>query len=139
MHIRRGDYISNPQTSRLHNICSLDYYVEASRQLTSLVADPHFYIFSDDPVWARDNLRLSHPMTVVDHNPTSEAHEDLRLMSLCRHHIIANSSFSWWGAWLVDVPDKLVFAPAKWFENYAHDIQDFVPPRWHLVSLSNDG
>ena len=135
IHIRRGDYIHNPRTRAIHEVCSLNYYERALRLLTEVEPTLHVYVFSDDPGWARDNLSFSHSVTVVDHNPPDQAHEDLRLMSLCRHHIIANSSFSWWGAWLCTHSGKRVFAPNRWFNAQHYNIHDIVPAEWQLVEL----
>ena len=92
--------------------------------------DPTFFVFSDDPAWAAENLRLGFPMQVVAHNGRERATEDLRLMAACRHHILANSSFSWWGAWLNPSPDKIVVAPQPWFRDPAMDESTIVPERW---------
>lgn len=135
MHIRRGDYVNNPRTQSIHGVCTLDYYQKALDNLAQTMPDIHLFIFSDDPVWAKANLAYPFPTTVVDHNPPEEAHEDLRLMSLCRHHIIANSSFSWWGAWLNPYPQKQVYAPSRWFNTTNYSISDIVPPTWHLIEV----
>lgn len=135
IHIRRGDYVSNPATRSIHNVCSLDYYERALGLLIDVEPEPHIFLFSDDPDWAHENIRFPFPFTVVDHNPPNQAHEDLRLMSLCRHHIIANSSFSWWGAWLCQHPDKRVFAPNRWFNIGEYDIADIVPSSWKQVEV----
>lgn len=115
VHVRRGDYISNPLSSQVHSCCTLDYYQQASVEITDRVGPVHFYIFSDDPQWARNNLKLPGPCTYIEHNTGAISYVDMQLMSLCRNHIIANSSFSWWGAWLGSEPDKIVIAPKKWF------------------------
>ena len=114
-HVRRGDYVSNPKMKQEHGTCEPDYYSRCVEQLTRTVKGPHFFVFSDDPEWSRDNLKQPYPTTFVGHNKTDKDYEDLRLMSQCRHHIIANSSFSWWGAWLNPRKDKMVFAPRQWF------------------------
>lgn len=135
IHIRRGDYVNNPRTKSIHSVCTLDYYENALAALAKTMPDIHLFIFSDDPAWARENLSYPFPTTIVDHNPPEQAHEDLRLMSLCRHHIIANSSFSWWGAWLNAYPQKQVYAPSRWFNTSNYNISDIVPPTWHLVEV----
>lgn len=129
LHVRRGDYVSDPVTSQLHGTCDLGYYKRAVAYIEKYISNPVFFLFSDDPAWVRENLRLPYPMHVIDHNGENRAHEDLRLMSMCRHHIIANSSFSWWGAWLNPSPEKIVVAPRKWFHN---DIitTDLIPNGW---------
>jgi hypothetical protein len=132
LHVRRGDYVDREETSRFHGTCSIEYYAKSIDYLASRVASPHLFVFSDDPGWARDNIAASCPVTVVDHNDASTSHEDLRLMSLCRHHIIANSSFSWWGAWLCQNPDKILIAPERWFANEEKNGQtdDLIPEGW---------
>lgn len=132
LHVRRGDYVSDPRVIQLHGACSLDYYHRAAAVVAARVPDPTFFVFSDDPAWARENLRLDAPIRFVEHNGADPV-EDLRLMSLCRHHVLANSSFSWWGAWLARHPEQVVAAPARWFAGYPHDTRDLVPDHWHRV------
>ena len=131
LHIRRGDYVSNAKTMKVHGTCSLDYYLEAARFVADQIeAPPTFFVFSDDPEWARENLKLPFPMRFVSHNSVADPSVDLRLMSACRHHVIANSSFSWWGAWLNPSPQKTVVAPAVWFAGRKDQGQDIVPQSW---------
>jgi len=130
LHVRRGDYVTDQQTAAFHGVCGLDYYRRAVAEILRQVAAPHFFVFSDDPRWVRENLQLSAPTSFVDHNGPDHGHEDMRLMSLCRHHIIANSSFSWWGAWLNPSTDKIVIAPQQWFNDPAVDTSDLLPPSW---------
>lgn len=134
IHVRRGDYVSNPATARVHGVCSLDYYRRCMALIAERIGRPHFYVFSDDPDWVMENLRSDHPCTCVTHNDASHGHEDLRLMTMCEHNIIANSSFSWWGAWLNVNPDKLVFAPQEWFRDRSIDTRDLLPVDWIRVS-----
>jgi hypothetical protein len=133
VHVRRGDYVSRPETAAVHGTCPLDYYDAAAARVVRSVPDARFFVFSDEPAWAAENLRLARAMTVVDHNGPGSEHEDLRLMTLCRHHIIANSSFSWWGAWLCDHPDKTVIAPKRWFRTDELDPTDIVPQEWERL------
>jgi len=130
VHVRRGDYVTVAQAHATHGLCSLDYYRGAARYLAERVADPVFFAFSDDPDWVRENLRLEGETVVVDHNGPDAGPEDLRLMSRCAHHVIANSTFSWWGAWLDPRPDKVVVAPERWFQDGARDTSDLVPASW---------
>jgi hypothetical protein len=95
IHIRRGDYITNEQASQTHGICGLDYYQNALRKIKASIESPHFFVFSDDMEWVEKNIRGKN-FTYIK-NPNSSSHEDLFLMSICNHNIIANSSFSWWG------------------------------------------
>jgi len=130
LHVRRGDYLSNPVTSKYHGTCSINYYRQAAQRIANSVSQPHFFAFSDDPEWVRENLKLGLPITYVSHNGADKNYEDLRLMSLCKHHIIANSSFSWWGAWLNGNADKIVIAPVKWFDRDEIDTSDLIPKGW---------
>lgn len=129
VHVRRGDYVSLASASAYHGLCSLDYYHKAIQHIVGRVENPTLFVFSDDPAWTKANLHSPFPTHYVDHNSACNAFQDLRLMSLCRHHILANSSFSWWGAWLSRTTDGLVIAPARW---YAVDrpTPDLIPSRW---------
>jgi len=129
LHVRRGDYLSDTKTSSTIGVCSLDYYRAAVAYIAKQVASPCFFIFSDDIPWCREKLRLDFPCTYIDHNRGTESYRDMQLMSLCRHHIIANSSFSWWGGWLNPRTDKIVIAPKQWFVT-DFDSTDLVPSSW---------
>lgn len=129
LHVRRGDYISNPRNSIAHGACAPDYYRAAIQYVSGQVEQPHFFIFSDDIAWVKENLKMDMPHRYIDHNHGAESYNDMRLMSLCRHHIIANSSFSWWGAWLNQSASKIVVAPAKWFAD-GKNAGDLIPQGW---------
>jgi hypothetical protein len=130
IHVRRGDYVSDARTNHVHGVCSLAYYQKCVDLIAERVSSPHFFVFSDDPVWTRENLHLEHSATFVTHNGAATDYEDLRLMSLCQHNIVANSSFSWWGAWLNTNPDKMVLAPRQWFNDPTIDNPDLIPEGW---------
>lgn len=130
MHIRRGDFVSNPITHQFHGLCSLDYYNMAIDRIAQMVEKPYFFIFSDDPQWVQENLNPKYPVTFVTHNSAEKDYEDLRLMSMCKHHIIANSTFGWWGAWLNPDPQRIVFAPRQWFNEPGLDTRDLLPDGW---------
>ena len=132
VHIRRGTYLL-PQFSAYHPTCSSEYYRNAVEQLAASVGTPRFFIFSDEPAWAHENVRLPFPAVYVDHNDASTDYEDLRLMSTCRHHIIANSTFSWWAAWLNDKPGKIVLAPERWFNDPTINVSDLIPESWTKI------
>jgi hypothetical protein len=129
LHVRRGDYVHNPKNAAMYELCSLDYYHASIQHVAERVRQPHFFIFSDDIAWAKNNLKINFPHQYVDHNQGAESYNDMRLMSLCKHHIIANSSFSWWGAWLNPNVNKIVAAPRRWFTNQT-DVQDLLPQHW---------
>ncbi|MDD2720642.1 MAG: alpha-1,2-fucosyltransferase [Gallionella sp.] len=129
LHVRRGDYVSDNKNKAVYGHCSLDYYRAAINYLADRVAQPTLFIFSDDPGWVKDNLKLDFSCHYVDHNQGIESYNDMHLMSLCKHHVIANSSFSWWGAWLNSNPEKIVIAPANWFVN-GNSTKDLILPGW---------
>jgi hypothetical protein len=129
LHVRRGDYVENQSTNAFHGTCPLEYYSNAVALIKSRFGDAHIFVFSDEPVWARENLGLAAPVTVVSDGDLRPA-EEMHLMSCCQHHIIANSTFSWWGAWLNEHPEKMVIAPKRWFSNLAIDTKDLLPERW---------
>jgi hypothetical protein len=133
VHVRRGDYVSNRLTADVHGLCTMDYYQTGLSLVAKGLATPHCFIFSDDPEWVRARFSLQLPMTIVDINQPEDAHWDLHLMSCCRHFVIANSSLSWWGAWLGRDPSKRVVAPAKWFQNSPHDTRNLIPETWERV------
>jgi len=130
IHIRRGDYIFDEKTNKYHGVCNLDYYLKAIALVAKKVKKPYFFIFSDDIRWAKQNLHLKFPCVYVNHNIGKKDYEDLRLMSNCCHNIIANSSFSWWGAWLNKNKDKIVIAPKKWFTDKSINTKDLIPKQW---------
>lgn len=130
LHIRRGDYVSNPSALAHHGVCGLDYYANAIDAISKKIQNPVLFIFSDDIQWSKENLKTSLQVIYIENNSEDNSYEDLRLMSLCRHHIIANSSFSWWGAWLNTNESKFVIAPAKWFSNPKMNYIDVVPSNW---------
>lgn len=131
VHVRRGDYVSNPKAMAYHGVCSPSYYRKAAQLIAGKMSDdPVFYVFSDEPDWAQQHLDLPFEVRVIGHNDSQHNYEDMRLMSACRHHIIANSSFSWWGAWLNPSPEKTVVAPAQWVADPANANPDITPPVW---------
>ncbi|MBT0653028.1 alpha-1,2-fucosyltransferase [Geomobilimonas luticola] len=130
LHVRRGDFVSDPLTMETHGFCEPHYYQRCVGEIVARVAEPNFIVFSDDPVWTRANIHIPFPLTVIDHNLPDKGVEDLRLMSLCKHNIISNSSFSWWGAWLNANKGKIVLSPAEWLKDKRHDTADIIPDGW---------
>jgi hypothetical protein len=133
IHVRRGDYVSDPKTNSVHGICGTEYYYSAINMIRKSVECPFFFVFSDDPDWACNNIRPNAPTIYVKHEDNSKDYEDIYLMSMCKHNIIANSSFSWWGAWLNGNPEKIVIAPNKWFNSKDKDTRDLLPDKWHKL------
>jgi hypothetical protein len=134
VHVRRGDYVTSDKARGIYAVCGMDYYSRAAQHmLEALGEDPVFYVFSDDPEWARSNLELPGEMIVVDINGAETAYEDLRLMASCRHNIIANSTFSWWGAWLNPSTDKIVVGPKTWYLHPSLSNEYITPNNWRKI------
>ncbi len=131
LHVRRGDYLSKG-ANELHGVCELDYYGSAISYLQSHLGTCEFFVFSDDIEWARQNLKFPSKAHFVSHTTGSTADEDLRLMSLCKHSVIANSTFSWWGAWLNANKERIVIAPKLWFrdEKMNAEARSLYPDYW---------
>lgn len=133
IHVRRGDYVADPRAARIHGTGDPAYYGRALALLSArLPSAPRCFVFSDDPGWARAHLALPDSTVHVEHNRGDDSHFDLQLMARCRHHVIANSSFSWWGAWLDPFDAKIVVAPARWFRA-GPDTSTLLPPSWIRV------
>jgi Glycosyl transferase family 11 len=130
VHVRRGDYLSSKKNAAIYHSLSIEYYLEAVKDIAKGLANPHCFIFSDDISWARENLVLGMPADVVDINSGDEVYWDLRLMGACKHFVIANSSLSWWGAWLGKDPQKKVISPKLWFKSNVRDTSDLIPENW---------
>ena len=130
LHIRRGNYVNVDKVNKIHGTCSMEYYDQAIAYIAKKVKDPHFFVFSDDIQWAKDNLVVPFPTMFVDCNDAAHDYEDLRLMQNCKHNITANSTFSWWGAWLNQNRGKIVIAPKKWFNSTKIATTDMIPQNW---------
>ncbi len=123
LHVRRGDY---PKLQSIFRLCDVAYYERAARHVAERLRNPRYYVFSDDIAWCQENLKLPTAEFVETAEP-NRPELDMYLMSCCRHNIIANSSFSWWGAWLNRHPERIVVAPKVW---YAERPTDVVPEGW---------
>jgi hypothetical protein len=130
LHVRRGDYITNAHTNSVHGTCDTEYYRKAVFFMKSMTSNPHFFIFSDDIAWAKANLNFIDQISFVEFEYGITDHEEMYLMSQCNHNIIANSSFSWWGAWLNRHPDKIVISPKRWFADESRNTSDLIPASW---------
>jgi len=132
LHVRRADYVTDPQANLIFGACSMEYYQRAIAHVTRHEPSPHFFVFSDDHAWAVENFKsLPYPVTCVK-NTAEKNYEDLMLMSSCDHNIIANSTFSWWSAWLNQNKNKVVIAPKQWFntKKTTTDTKDVIPDSW---------
>lgn len=137
VHVRRGDYVTLKSASAFHGVLGKNYYMNAIQKLKQFSADLVFYVFSDDVEWCIENLDFDNPVFFVNHNADADSWQDMILMSHCHHHIIANSSFSWWSAWLADIRfgigDRVVIAPYRWFSSRDIEIRDRFPMHWKVV------
>ena len=133
VHVRRGDYLS-PKNLSLLATCAPDYFLRAEEFISKKVTSAELFIFSDDTDWVKKNIPFRFPVTFISDSSLTLANKsdylELMLMSACKHNIIANSTFSWWGAWLNNNPQKIVIAPQKWFTDPGVDDKDLVPPAW---------
>jgi hypothetical protein len=130
IHIRRGDMVHNPEVRKIHGFCTSEYYHEAAKYVMDRVENCRFFVFSDEPEWCRENFKPGAECIIVDQNTGMEGYNDIRLMAMCKHNIIPNSSFSWWGAWLNENPNKIVVAPKKWFAIEGKDTKDLLHANW---------
>lgn len=133
LHVRRGDYLKPRHWEDLGSVCQRPYYENALREMNRLRSDARFYVFSDDPKWVQENLQLPADTVFVDWNHGLDSWQDMMLMSRCRAHIICNSTFSWWGAWLNPRADKTVIAPARWFRH--SKAPGILPESWVKVPI----
>lgn len=132
VHVRRGDYVSSPIANDVLGPCSAEYYQKAIESLVSCLGKSvHLFIFSDEPHWVQKNfITQGIPSTVISFpGHVDKPWHDMHLMSMCSHHVIANSSFSWWGAWLSQAKGA-VYAPQKWFRNTSMECSDLLPEKW---------
>ncbi len=127
LHIRRTDYLS--KENLYHNL-SLSYYQKAIDLMCEKIKNPEFFIFSDDIEWAKENIKIKFPTYYVSAEAKLTDYQELICMSKCKYNIIANSSFSWWAAWLNDYPEKIVLAPHKWFNTNQYNTDEILPKNW---------
>ncbi|MBR2215276.1 MAG: alpha-1,2-fucosyltransferase [Selenomonadaceae bacterium] len=125
LHIRRGDYLNTNFA-----LCSLDYYARGIQYLSDRLGKLQIFVFSNDIPWAKENLKTRQELNFVASNNEDKGYADIQLMSMCHHHIIANSSFSWWGAWLSTYANKIVVAPQQWVRDNNSEYADVVPREW---------
>ena len=130
IHVRRGDYLSK-KNRKLYVVTDIDYYKRAISYIGKKINNPRYFVFSDDMEWCKKNLRLPASAVYADAASSGEKGGDhLQLMSLCKHNIITNSSFSWWGAWLNKNKEKIIIAPQRWYTDPFPTSVDIVPGSW---------
>jgi hypothetical protein len=131
VHVRRGDYVNLASAAKVHGFIGLDYYEAGMRLLLDRDPQTHFFVFSDDLVWAKENLPFKERCTFVESLDESDAViQELHLMTHCHNHLIANSSLSWWAAWLASHPNQLVICPSRWTMDTMITWDDLLPPTW---------
>ncbi len=133
LHVRRGDFVSVNDAAQMHGLCSVDYYRRAMSFVRHRCPECHFLVFSDDPQWTCAELSLD-PSAVFVAGNEQRPEQDLALMSACKHHIIANSSFSWWAGWLGYSPEQIVIAPSPWYASPKLDARDLAVSRWQYIN-----
>lgn len=133
LHIRRGDYLQPKHWATTGSVCQLPYYRNAIAQMNTSIEEASYYVFSDDIAWVKENIQLNHAI-YIDWNTNEESWQDMMLMSHCRHHIICNSTFSWWGAWLNPRKDKIVLVPERWFQHC--ETPYIYPAEWIKVPIN---
>lgn len=126
LHVRRADYVANP----LYATCTPSYYQRAVAAIAERQPNIHIFVFSDDPAWVKQNIQFAFPTEYVTNNVGRANYLDLWLMTHCQYSVIANSSFSWWGAWLKTRTDGFVIAPQTWYTDPSKDTSDLLPPSW---------
>lgn len=130
LHIRRSDYITIPANAKIFNVCDKKYYEDAIAIINSRVDDAKYYIFTEDMDWAKENF-VGTDFVFVEGN---SAIEDMLLMAKCKHNIIANSTFSWWSAWLNQNPEKMVVTPKKWYKGPLNEtVINLIPEQWNRI------
>ncbi|MFA6339052.1 MAG: alpha-1,2-fucosyltransferase [Candidatus Paceibacterota bacterium] len=132
IHIRRGDYVTNEKFSKVHGTCDPEYYEKAIKFFQEKIGPSSFFVFSDDIPWVKVNISLPQNSILVSKKEIFD-YEELILMSMCKNHIIANSTFSWWGAWLNNNPEKIVIAPKDWFADSVRNSKDLIPESWITI------
>jgi hypothetical protein len=130
VHIRRGDYVTNIKANNIHGTCEPEWYKAAANIIENHYGNVTYFVFSDDPDWVKRNIRLDQKTIFVERDIDGKDYEDLYLMSACDGHITANSTFSWWGAWLNSNSNKRVIAPRRWFKSRAMNSLDLIPEDW---------
>lgn len=134
VHIRRGDYVHLTSAAKVHGFIGLNYYEQGMAILMANIPDIHFFVFSDDLDWAKENLPYQNKITFIQSYESSDAVvQELELMTFCQHHLIANSSLSWWAAWLAKHENGSIICPKKWTNDKYMNLDDLLPPHWQRI------
>jgi hypothetical protein len=133
IHVRRGDYVSNKIANDVLGVLPIDYYKTAYKEICNRSAIKSTFIFSDDINWVKENFSFIKDACFVQSNEANRDIIDFYLMQHCTHNIVANSSFSWWAAYLNPNPNKIVIAPKRWFNKAPYDTKDLIPAGWLTI------
>ena len=138
VHIRRGDYVHLPVVAQVHGALPITYYAQAMERMMARCPDASFFVFSDDLAWAKDHLpfqdQIQNKIIFIENAPIEHAVVgELALMRSCQHHILANSSLSWWGAWLCENPQQQVICPSQWMSDHRLPLDDLLPTSWQQI------
>ncbi len=131
--IRMGDYLKEKKSDQIYYICDADYYQRAMDKISNLVVQPRFFVFSDDAEWCHKHLPKQYPIQIIGREYAGVKFENyLRLMTLCKYHIIANSTFPWWGAWLNPSKERIIIAPRHWYNpaKLSLNRNSIIPKQW---------
>ncbi len=128
LHVRRGDFLAE-KNKKTYTDCGPEYYQSAVNYIFKQTGEIELFVFSDDPEWVKENLHTGHPTTFVSSHHFTD-YQELNLMRSCKHNITANSTFSWWGAWLNPNPKKIVVTPKQWFVPMGRNGEDLIPATW---------
>ena len=133
IHVRRGDYVTFARAADFHGFIGNEYFELAIKDIVNEVNDPRFFVFSDDIDWCQENIKTGYPTKFMtkEYNGLGD-YSHLKLMSACKHFIITNSTFGWWGAWMSNNPDKIVYAPKKWFTS-SSEPEGLIPNEWRRI------
>jgi Glycosyl transferase family 11 len=134
--VRRGDYVSNPHVARLHQTTSLSYFEQGVALLKRKVSRPFFFVFSDDTAWCKEHFNDLGEVHFVEGDLAGHGAQNsdyMQLMMCCKHFIISNSTFGWWGAWLGNFDKKVVISPQKWFNDERISTNDICPSTWMKI------
>ena len=127
INVRRADFVNN----NYHGTCDMNYFNQAIDYVTTRVANPHLFVFSDDPEWCKVNFKSILPIDIIGHEHKGYKFGNyLQLMSTCKHFIIPNSTFGWWAVWLSNTKGNIVVAPQKWFADTTINTTDLIPEHW---------
>nr|WP_255480789.1 alpha-1,2-fucosyltransferase [Quadrisphaera sp. RL12-1S] len=134
LHVRRGDYVQEAHTLAAHGVCSPEYYANAVLLVERLVENPWYFVFSNDAAWSAEHLG-GERRTVMWPTPSTPPVEDMFLMAECDHHIIANSTYSWWAAWLGEKPGQVVVGPRPFMADRSMNTEDTLRRNWISLGI----